>query len=468
MENEQIKSRTVFFLKKWLESRAALVNHKGVIKDIYLEVDISAGYFLMLTIANLIALMGLITNSVAVIIGAMLISPLMGPILSSGFAFITGDVVIGKKALKKVSYSVVITILIATFITYLSPLQEVTSEITARTRPNLYDLIIAVLAGTAGAIAICTKKSYITIVTGVAIATAVIPPLSVAGFGLGIGRPFIALGGFLLFFTNFVAIILATCIVFYIHGFKPGITTEIEMENFKKRAYAFAALLFIISIPLLYTLRVSIVEIRLRNSVDAALKLEFNRERISRLDAFTFSKGKDGVLDIDAVLNTVNYMDEVEVKGIEKSIAEYLRREIRLNVEQVLVRAGGLKKEVAQSAISPAFTPPPPQKSPEEVAKSNIEGAIATVKKATAKIEKIIEPSMVEGFYVGTDEKAPAVSIILKIKRDEPLSEEQSKWLRQILSDELRLPLELKVETVPTDEAKAKASAKSLKKKRRK
>ena len=101
MENEQIKSRAAFFLRKWLDSRAALVNHKGVIKDIYLEVDISAGYFLMLTIANLIALMGLITNSVAVIIGAMLISPLMGPILSSGFAFITGDVVIGKKALKK-------------------------------------------------------------------------------------------------------------------------------------------------------------------------------------------------------------------------------------------------------------------------------------------------------------------------------------------------------------------------------
>src|SRR4030067_2202063 len=223
MENGQIKSRTFFFLKKWLESRAALVNHKSVIKDIYLEVDISAGYFLMLTIANLIALMGLITNSAAVIIGAMLISPLMGPILSSGFAFITGDVVIGKKALKKVSYSVVFTIVVAAFFTYLSPLQEVTNEIVARTRPNLYDLIIAVLAGTAGAIAICTKKGDINTVTGVAIATAVIPPLSVAGFGLGIGKLSIALGGVLLFFTNLVVIILVTYIVFYILHFKPGI-----------------------------------------------------------------------------------------------------------------------------------------------------------------------------------------------------------------------------------------------------
>lgn len=462
MNNEQIKSRVSFFFKKWLESRASLVNHKAVIKDIYLEVDISAGYFFMLTVANLIALMGLITNSAAVIIGAMLISPLMGPILSSGFAFITGDVGIGRKALKKVSYSVAITIIIAAFFTYLSPLQEVTSEIAARTRPNLYDLIIAVLAGTAGAVAICTKKSYITIVTGVAIATAVIPPLSVAGFGLGIGRLSIALGGFLLFFTNFVAIILATCIVFYIHGFRPGITTETEMANLRKRIYAFAALLFIISIPLLYTLRVSILEIRLRTSVDSALKLEFNREKISRLDSFAFSKGKDGVLDINAVVNTISYMKEDEIKGIEKSLSEYLQKDVKLDVEQVLVRAGGLKEEPAKQAIAPAVVPPKP---PADMARSQIEAVISTIMKTSEKVERIIEPSKVVGFYVGTGENLPLASIILKIKRDKPLSDEQTKWLRQILSEELRIPMELKVEIVPSATTKA---AKTLKKGKRK
>lgn len=464
MDNDLIKSKAAFFLTKWLESRASLVNHKAVIKDIYLEVDISAGYFFMLTVANLIALMGLITNSAAVIIGAMLISPLMGPILSSGFAFITGDVVIGKKALKKVSYSVLLTIAVATFFTYLSPLQEVTNEIVARTRPNLYDLIIAFLAGTAGAIAICTKKSYITIVTGVAIATAVIPPLSVAGFGLGLGRPGIALGGFLLFFTNFVAIILATCIVFYIHGFKPGITTETEMASLKKRIYAFGALLFIISIPLIYTLRESIHEIRLRNSVDAALKLDFNREKISRLDFFTFSKEKYGVIDINAVVNTTRYMKEDEIKGIEKSLSDYLQKDVKLDVEQVLVRAGGLKDEPVKQAIAPAAVP---QKPPADMAKNQIEGIMATIAKASEKVEKIIEPSKVEGFYLGADEKAPTLSVILKIKRDKPLYEEQIKWLKQILSDELRLPLDLKVEIVPSKEAKAAARAKAITKKKR-
>jgi len=81
-------NKITFFIKKWLEKKAVIINHNAVIKDIYLEVDISPGYFLTLTIANLIALSGLITNNTAVIIGAMLISPLMGPILSIGFAFI--------------------------------------------------------------------------------------------------------------------------------------------------------------------------------------------------------------------------------------------------------------------------------------------------------------------------------------------------------------------------------------------
>ena len=83
-------------------------------------------------------------------------------------------------------------------------------------------------------------------------------------------------------------------------------------------------------------------------------------------------------------------------------------------------------------------------------------------------MEKIIEPSKVEGFYLGADEKAHTLSVILKIKRDKPLYKEQIKWLKQILSDELRLPLDLKVEIVPSEEAKATARAKAMIKKKRK
>ncbi|MEQ8161455.1 MAG: DUF389 domain-containing protein, partial [Smithellaceae bacterium] len=124
-----------YLIKKWLIDKYPVVNHKEIIKDIYGEVDISIGYLLVLTLANLIALCGLLINSVPVIIGAMLISPLMGPFLSFGFSFITGDSFLWAKSSRKIIVGVFLTILIAAAASYLSPLNEVTPEIAARTKP---------------------------------------------------------------------------------------------------------------------------------------------------------------------------------------------------------------------------------------------------------------------------------------------------------------------------------------------
>jgi uncharacterized hydrophobic protein (TIGR00271 family) len=150
-----VKSLFVAKLKimidRMLKGNSALIDQKAVIKDIYLELDLSVGYFLMLTLVNLIALSGLLINSIAVIIGAMLISPLMGPMLSFGFSFINGDKVIWRKSIKKLTASVFATVLIAGLATYISPLNDITNEILSRTTPNLYDLLIAFFAGTAGA-----------------------------------------------------------------------------------------------------------------------------------------------------------------------------------------------------------------------------------------------------------------------------------------------------------------------------
>lgn len=439
-------NKAAFFIRHWLENRASSVNHKSVMKDIYLEVDISAGYFLTLTLANLIALGGLIINNTAVIIGAMLISPLMGPILSTGFAFITEDAVIGKKALKKVFLSVVVTILIAALITYLSPIKDVTNEIIGRTKPNLYDLIIAFLSGMAGAIALCTKKSYITIVPGVAIATAVIPPLSVTGFGIGIANINIALGGFFLFFTNFVAIIISTCIVIYIYGFRPSIVMEEGGSNLKIRAATLVVIFIVISIPLFYTLNTSIAQIRLKGKIQSALKKEFDREGVSRLSSLSYLEGKDDRLDISAIVNTVEYLKEAEINRIEKNIRDSLQQDIKLNIEQVKVQVGGLKEKPVTASILPVIVPPKP---PEEVIKSSREGVIGVVKKSVEKIEKIIFPSTVTDFSVGFSDKTSSVSIVLKIKRDEPLTDEAVRWLNRIFTDSLNQAVDLKVEAVP-------------------
>ena len=433
------------FIKEYLQKKASLIDRSAIIKDIHLEVEISAGYFLILSLANLIALTGLITNSIPVIIGAMLISPLMGPILSSGFAFITGDNFVWKKSLKKISLSVALTIIVAVIATYLSPLKDVTNEIMSRTKPNLYDLIIAFLSGTAGAIAICTKKNYLTIVPGVAIATAVIPPLSVAGFGLGIGKFNIFAGGFFLFFTNFVAIIISTCIVFYLYGFKPAVMSEQDISQLKKRVSALALLLFIISIPLVFTLYHSISEVKLRNNIQTALKKAINKERQSEVSKFNYFKEKNGGISINAVVNTTSYMKESEIETIEKNIRTSLNREVKLYLEQIKVQPGGLKEEVGPLPI-PAIAE---QKSASDIIRSSRENVITFVRQSSEKIEKIITPSTVSDFSVAFNDKTVGVSIKLKIRKDTRLSKEEIEWLKKMFADNLNLPVDLSVETVP-------------------
>jgi uncharacterized hydrophobic protein (TIGR00271 family) len=439
-----ILRRSAALWKQWLRKNAEKINPEAVIKDIAQEIDISAGYFLTLTLANLIALAGLITNSAPVIIGAMLISPLMGAILSFGFAFITGDRQIWRRSVKKIAVSVALTIIIATIASLISPLRELTPEIVSRTRPNLYDLIIAFLAGSAGAAALCTKRNYLTIVPGVAIATAVIPPLSVTGFGLGTGNFNVSLGGFFLFFTNFVAITIATAVVFAFYGFRPRMATDMGAAQLRKRIAYLSVVFFIISIPLMYTLHVSLGEIKTRRILTRQLRNAFDHEKRSRLATFDYAT-KEGSLHVQAVINTIDYLDDAAVAAAEGMLAGALGGQVRLNVEQVKVQPGGLKKLVVQ-APAPAIAPPRP---PMEIIKASRESAISAVRQSSEKVEKIIAPSTIADFTVSFHDKTFTVSIAMKIRRDTPVTDEERAWLRRMIASELNLPVELSVETVP-------------------
>ena len=431
-------------IRRLLDAHYTLIDKKAVMKDIYLELELSAGYFLMLSLANLIALSGLLLNSTAVIIGAMLISPLMGPMLSFGFSFVTGDKSIWKKSLIKLLASVLVTILLAAIATYLSPLDEVTNEITTRTTPNLYDLIIAFLAGMAGAAAICTKKNYLTVVPGVAIATAVIPPLSVTGFGLGTGNLLIALGGFFLFFTNFVAIVITSCIVFYFYGFRPIVTSEMDKDQLKKRIFFLVFILFTISIPLIYTLGKTISEVKMKKNIQKELKEIYDINSVSRLSTFTYSIKDNSTIEVNAVVDTVNYITDMDVSLAESKLTGYFHRKVVLNLDQVKVLRGGLKKEVLP--IVPKIAPP---RQPRDIIKNSREDLLAALKPSLDKIETMISPSKVVDCSVGFSYKDREISILLKINRDTPLPDEQAFWLRKILTSDLKNPVDLSIETVP-------------------
>lgn len=194
-----------------------------------LYIDLSRGstlfdlvYWLQIIFSSGIATLGLVMNSVAVIIGAMLISPLMGPILAAGLALASGDLVLGIRSITKIFLSSLSAVLFSVLLVIVLPFRELTSEIAARTEPNTLDLLIALFSGAVGSIAVCRDvKGIATSIPGVAIAVALMPPLCVTGYGLGLMMTSdtstgwrVASGGGLLFLTNLVAITFMAMIVF--------------------------------------------------------------------------------------------------------------------------------------------------------------------------------------------------------------------------------------------------------------
>lgn len=182
---------------------------------------ISAAYLLDLIFAAGIATLGLVLNSPAVVIGAMLISPLMGPIMASGLAFAASDIYLGVKSLLSLVGSVCAAVAFSAFLVWLLPFQSPTSEILARTQPNLLDLGVAVFSGLAGSFVMARSLSggAASALPGVAIAVALMPPLCTVGFGVGSGWNWqIIAGAGLLFLTNLVAIAASAFLVFYLVG----------------------------------------------------------------------------------------------------------------------------------------------------------------------------------------------------------------------------------------------------------
>jgi len=164
----------------------------------------------ILAFAVIVASVGLNVNSTAVIIGAMLISPLMGPINGVGLAIGISDSDLLRKSLKNFTIMVLISILASFTYFLVSPLSDAQSELLARTRPSIFDVLIAFFGGMAGIIALSRKQQPFTVISGVAIATALMPPLCTAGYGLASGQFSYFLGASYLFFINSFFIALAT------------------------------------------------------------------------------------------------------------------------------------------------------------------------------------------------------------------------------------------------------------------
>lgn len=200
------------FLSDLLEIRTntdATATKESIIADIPFK-----GHTSWILICSIfIASVGLNANSTAVVIGAMLISPLMGPILGMGLSLAINDIDTLRRSLKNFTVMVVLSVITAFLFFYLFPLRDESSELLARTKPDIRDVLIAFFGGLALVIARAKKGTIASVIFGVAIATALMPPLCTVGFGLAIGKPWYAAGAMYLFIINTIFIGLATFLV---------------------------------------------------------------------------------------------------------------------------------------------------------------------------------------------------------------------------------------------------------------
>lgn len=282
----------------------------------------------VLVFAVFIASLGLNVNSTAVIIGAMLISPLMGPIVGMGLGIGISDLALLKRSIKNYLVATGISVLTATLYFLITPLTEAQSELLARTSPTLYDVLIALCGGAAGILALSTRGSG-NVIPGVAIATALMPPLCTAGYGLAMGEPSFFFGAFYLYFINTVFITLTTFV-------------GVRMLRFKQKQFIDAARMvtvkrYIIGIVVLTMLPAAYMTVQIiRQSV-----LENNSNRFVRNElAFKGTQiisqkfdDKHKTLNIVAVGKIIS---KEEIAKAEKMLESYNLEDYKLHIIQGL------------------------------------------------------------------------------------------------------------------------------------
>ena len=274
---------------------------------------------LILIFSIFIASIGLNMNSTAVVIGAMLISPLMGPILAIGFGFATLNFTVAKSGILRLSLQITIAVLASALYFYISPVQTATSELLARTEPNIFDVFIAIFGGLAGIIG-QTRKTLDNVIPGVAIATALMPPLCTAGYGLANGNWTYFFGASYLFFINAFFIFFAAFIV--LKGVYSLPFHEQAEERIRRNQLIFLVIGLIMAIPSIYAGYDMTIKYSESNHIEQFIKNDINQD------------GRRQVIDYS--LNRKNKLVDIVVIGAPVTSEEQAQLDDKLQKDDYL------------------------------------------------------------------------------------------------------------------------------------
>ena len=299
-----------------------------VLENVKSNISFRGSNLWILACAIVVASIGLNVNSTAVIIGAMLISPLMGPIIGAGFGLGMYDSELVKKALKNLLIATIVSLVVSTTYFFLSPFKETQSELLARTSPNIYDVLIAFFGGLVGVIAI-TRVEKGNPIPGVAIATALMPPLCTAGYGLAIGNLKFFLGALFLYTINCVFICISTFLI--VKFLKYPAVKQVNAKRQKQIKYGITALTLIMMIPSIFFAYVLVEEKKTNQKINLFIEKEFTNKGYTILYKKINLKTNPKKIDLAFLRKRFS---AVEIKALNKTLTDYQIGNTLLNISQ--------------------------------------------------------------------------------------------------------------------------------------
>jgi uncharacterized hydrophobic protein (TIGR00271 family) len=328
----------------WTTHVIGQVDQPEVIERRRDDCALSERYLFMTAMSGGIAILGLLLSSPAVVIGAMLLSPLMGPIMGMGFALAIGDWDWLKQSMRTLIVGSALAVLLCALLVFFSPIQTITTEIAARTRPNLFDLFVALFSALAGAYAMIRGREG-TIV-GVAIATALMPPIAVVGFGLATFNWTVFSGALLLFVTNLLTIALTAFAMAKLYGFR----NSLSARNTMFQNVALLSVFIALAVPLGFSLQQIAWETNAQRIVSDEIRVQF--ERPAQLDALEIDFAATPV-DVSAIIFTPVIRPDAEA-AIKRALTQRLGRPIELTLTQSQTETGAGAAQRAQLSAARA------------------------------------------------------------------------------------------------------------------
>ena len=308
-------------------------NADDVLKTQTIYSSLSFQFLAMLSAASLISSLGLMSDSSVIIVGAMLIAPLMKPIMSLSYSITNGDSALKLRSCNTLVTGVVLTLFISFMSGLVLDLSNITDQMAARIEPNLFDLGVAIAAGIAAAVAM-TRRSVADSLPGVAIAVAIVPPICVSGISLSMGEMHAFYGAFLLFGVNLFAIVISAVFVFSVSGY-----------GSIKNALIYIPLLLLILTIMAFPLKQSLILIEDKDKVQSIVETWLHDNYPHNVDIHPGDLNEVSVIEKPdhifvyvELKSPVNGITEAQISHIHSEIEKVFNVPINLKIQLLLTQ----------------------------------------------------------------------------------------------------------------------------------